>query len=109
MQKTYFVLMPSCLHAFMPSCLDPFLPCNALYLYLCFSGMLVYRTCTCCRRIYAKLVHSLLHLLAVPCIVIAFLAVWDYHALAPKPIGPIPHFYSVHSWLGLAAMALFSL
>ena len=33
--------------------------------------MLVYRTCTCCRRIYTKLLHSVLHLLAVPCIVLA--------------------------------------
>merc|ERR1711953_1224805 len=88
--------------------LHPFLMVTGL-IYFMGQGMLVYRTCTCCRRIYANLFHSLLHLLAVPCIVIAFLAVWDYHALAPKPIGPIPHFYSVHSWLGLAAMALFSL
>ena len=69
--------------------------------------MLVYRTCTCCRRIYSKLVHSLLHLLAVPCIVIGFLAVWDYKSRAEPT--PILHFYSVHSWLGLATMALFSL
>ena len=68
--------------------------------------MLVYGTCTCCRRIHRKLVHSLLHLLAVPCIVLAFLAVWDYKSRAERPI---LHFYSIHSWLGLGAMALFSL
>lgn len=74
--------------------------------------MLVYRTCTCCRRIYTKLLHSVLHLLAVPCIVLAFLAVWDYKSLRKGPDGqedPVFHFYSIHSWLGLAAMATFSL
>ena len=63
--ENFFVLMPSCPHAFVLCIFE-------------LSGMLVYRTCTCCRRIYGKLVHSLFHLLAVPCIVIAFLAVWDY-------------------------------
>jgi len=85
--------------------LHPFLMVTGL-VYFMGQGMLVYRTCTCCRRIYSKLLHSLLHLLAVPCIVIAFLAVWDYKSRAERPV---LHFYSVHSWLGLAAMALFSL
>ena len=74
--------------------------------------MLVYRTCTCCRRIYGKLLHSSLHLLAVPCIVLAFLAVWDYKSRRTSSDGqpdPVLHFYSIHSWLGLAAMATFSL
>jgi len=85
--------------------LHPFLMVTG-FVYFMGQGMLVYRTCTCCRRIYGKLVHSLLHLLAVPCIVMGFLAVWDYKSRAEPPV---LHFYSLHSWLGLATMALFSL
>ena len=43
--------------------------------------MLVYRVCRCCRRLWAKLLHTILHLAAIPAIVVGFLAAWDYHAL----------------------------
>ena len=46
------------------------------------------------------------HLLAVPCIALGFIAVWDYKSLRTNPI---PHFYRIHSWLGLGAMGLFTL
>ena len=69
--------------------------------------MLVYRSCRCCRRIWSKLLHTMFHLMAIPCIVIGFMAAWDYHALNPDQ--PIPHFYTIHSWLGLATMAMFLL
>eukprot|EP00092_Neocalanus_flemingeri_P062063 GFUD01074808.1.p1 GENE.GFUD01074808.1~~GFUD01074808.1.p1 ORF type:complete len:188 (+),score=54.67 GFUD01074808.1:25-564(+) len=52
------------------------------------------------------------HVLAIPCVVLGFLAVWDYHSLRKDKEGnaaPIPHFYSIHSWLGLATMGLFLL
>jgi len=91
--------------------LHPFLMVTGL-VYFMGQGMLVYRTCTCCRRIYTKLVHTIFHLLAVPCIVLAFIAVWYYKSLRTNDEGlpePVLHFYSIHSWLGLAAMALFAL
>jgi len=75
-------------------------------IYFLGQGMLVYRTGSCCRRIYTKLIHSMFHLLAVPCIALGFIAVWDYKSLRTNPI---PHFYSIHSWLGLGAMGLFTL
>ena len=59
-----------------------------------YLGMLVYRSCRCCRRVWSKLLHMMFHLLAIPCIVLGFMAAWDYHALQDKPI---PHFYSIHS------------
>merc|ERR1712186_43984 len=35
-----------------------------------------------------------------------FIAAWDYHA---RHQPPIPHLYSIHSWMGLATMAMFLL
>lgn len=71
------------------------------------QGMLVYRSCRCCRRIWSKMLHTMFHLLAIPCIVVGFIAAWDYHELQPET--PIPHLYSIHSWMGLATMAMFLL
>ena len=68
--------------------------------------MIISRTGSCCRRIYTKLIHSMFHLLAVPCIALGFIAVWDFKSLRTNPF---PHFYSIHSWLGLGTMGLFAL
>lgn len=67
---------------------------------------MLYRLCRCLRHIYAKLAHTLFHALAIPCVGLGFLAVWDSHNLADPPI---PNFYSLHSWLGLVTMGLFVL
>lgn len=82
------------------------------FIYFMGEAMLMYRTCRCCRRIWTKLLHSIFHILAIPCIAMGFLAAWDYHSLKKDRIGddaPIQHFYSLHSWLGLATMGLFVL
>ena len=74
--------------------------------------MLMYRTCRCCRRIWSKLLHTIFHLLAAPCIALGFVATWDYHNLRRDNDGnpsPIPNFYSLHSWMGLTTMGLFAL
>lgn len=73
--------------------------------------MLMYRSCRCCRRLWNKLLHTVFHILAIPCIAIGFVAVLDSHNLRtfngnPEPI---PNFYSLHSWIGLTAMGLFAL
>ena len=50
--------------------------------------------------------------MAVPCLVLAFMAVWDYKALRADTSGqprPVPHFYSIHSWLGLGALGMFAI
>ena len=85
---------------------------NDVCLFVCFSAMLMYRTCRCCRRIWSKLLHTTFHLLAAPCIAIGFVAVYDYHNDRRDKFGnpdPIPHFYSIHSWMGLTTMGLFAL
>ncbi|CAB0011408.1 unnamed protein product [Nesidiocoris tenuis] len=76
--------------------------------FIFFSGfsMLLYRISRCCRRIYVKLLHTLFHTLAIPCVVLGFMAVLDYHNLADPPI---PNFYSIHSWMGFVTMGLFAL
>lgn len=74
--------------------------------------MLMYRTCRCCRRIWNKLLHTVFHILAIPCVAIGFIAVLDSHNLrvdAENRPNPIPNFYSLHSWMGLATMGLFGL
>jgi hypothetical protein len=53
-----------------------------------------------------KLFHTIFHALAIPCIVVGFIAVLDSHNLNPG--GAIPNFYSLHSWMGLVTMGLFA-
>ena len=72
--------------------------------------MLVYRACRCCRRIHNKLLHTVFHILAIPCVVVGFISAWDYHSLRRTQediIDPLPHFYSIHSWLGLLTLGFF--
>jgi len=77
------------------------------FIYCMGQAMLVYRSCRCCRRLWSKLLHTMFHFMAIPCIVIGFIAAWDYHALHPDKA--IPHLYTIHSWMGLATMGLFLL
>lgn len=82
------------------------------FIYFMGQGMLMYRSCRCCKRIWTKLLHTLFHMLAAPCIAFAFVAVLDSHNLRKDTNGnpaPVPNFYSLHSWMGLATMALFAL
>lgn len=81
------------------------------FVYCMGQSMLMYRSCRCCRRIANKLLHTVFHLLAMPCIALAFVAVWDSHNLrtVQNSPAPIPNFYSLHSWMGLATMGLFAL
>jgi len=92
--------------------LHPFLMI-AGFIYLMGQGMLVYRTGTCCKRLVTKLIHTMFHVLAIPCIAIGFYAIWEYKNLRKNEqtneSSPVPHFYSIHSWLGLATMGMFTL
>ncbi|KAF4519995.1 hypothetical protein B566_EDAN007143 [Ephemera danica] len=77
--------------------------------FITFSGfsLLLYRVCRCCRRIYVKLLHTLFHVIAIPCVALGFLAVLESHNRATPE--PIPNFYSLHSWMGLVTMGLFAM
>lgn len=76
------------------------------FVFLLGEAILVYRLCRCGRKIYNKLVHTILHLLVMPAAAIAVVAVFDFHSFK-KP--PIPHLYSLHSWMGLGTLGLFAL
>ncbi|CAG0883136.1 unnamed protein product [Darwinula stevensoni] len=76
------------------------------FIFFMGHALLVYRSCRCCKRIYNKLVHTIFHLCALPCIAVAVITVFDSHNLASPPI---PNLYSLHSWLGLVTMGLFAL
>lgn len=68
-----------------------------------FSAVLLYRICRCCSHLIVKLCHVFFHACSIPCIVIGFLAVWEW-----KNETNTPHFYSLHSWLGLITSGLFA-
>lgn len=69
--------------------------------------MLTYRQWRCCNHSTIKLVHTLYHIMAIPCIAVGLIAVFDFHS-NKKPT-PIPNLYSLHSWMGLVTVGLYGL
>lgn len=75
----------------------------------CFSPLLaivVYRLPWTwkCSKLMMKLIHAGLNVLAFILAVISLVAVFDFHN-----VQNIPNMYSLHSWVGLIAVILFSL
>lgn len=57
-----------------------------------------------CNKLLMKWIHATLHLLAFTLAVVSTVAVFDFHNTAK-----IPNMYSLHSWLGIAAVVLYCL
>lgn len=57
-----------------------------------------------CNKLVMKWIHASLHLFALVLAVVATLAAFDFHNTAK-----IPNMYSLHSWLGMAAIILYCL
>jgi len=75
-----------------------------LRIYFLFVAMLLYRTQRNVRKRRLKLTHAGIMLFIILLVVIALVAVFDSHNLAPLPI---PNMYSLHSWVGLTTVILF--
>jgi cytochrome b-561 len=70
------------------------------------DAMLVYRIFRNTAKLYVKILHALIHIAVLVFASIALKAVFDSHNKVEKPI---PNMYSLHSWIGLTAVVLFSL
>ncbi|KAM9345597.1 transmembrane ascorbate-dependent reductase CYB561 [Symphorus nematophorus] len=66
------------------------------------DAILVYRVFRNEAKRNVKLLHALIHVLALIISIIGFVAVFDFHRTAK-----IPDMYSLHSWCGMATLVLF--
>ncbi|XP_060113262.1 plasma membrane ascorbate-dependent reductase CYBRD1 [Heteronotia binoei] len=57
-----------------------------------------------CSKVLMKLIHAGLNTIALTLVIISLVAVFDFHNTAK-----IPNMYSLHSWIGLSAVILYSL
>lgn len=70
--------------------------------------MLIYKTYVCCKKIYNKIAHAIFFLLSISLVSFGLLiAIQGQHMTGPDQ-SPV-HFYSLHSWIGLATCGLFAL
>uniref|UniRef100_A0A1A8EAD8 Transmembrane ascorbate-dependent reductase CYB561 n=2 Tax=Nothobranchius TaxID=28779 RepID=A0A1A8EAD8_NOTKA len=68
------------------------------------DAILVYRVFRNEAKRNVKLLHGIIHLLALIISIVGVVAVFDFHRA-----NQIPDVYSLHSWLGLATLVLFCL
>lgn len=75
------------------------------FIFLNGQSILVYRSFTCCKKIYNKVLHTIFFVLSISSITIGIVSAFQAHSSVADP----RHFYSLHSWIGLGTMGLFAL
>jgi len=69
-------------------------------------AILVYRVFRNERKTTVKVLHTVIHVLALIFSAVGLKAVFDSHNLATKPM---PNMYCLHSWLGMITVVLFGM
>jgi len=78
--------------------------CYLHYSFILFSAILHYRTFQNTTKRKLKNQHALIHGCILVLIVLAGFAVFVSHQFANPPI---PHLYSLHSWIGVITIVMF--
>ena len=68
-------------------------------------GILIYRIFRDQRKRNLKIAHAIIMIVALLSAVIALIAVFDSHNLVDPPTANL---YTIHSWIGISAVALFA-
>lgn len=68
------------------------------------SAIIVYKAIPTANRKAQKLIHLILHLIALVTGILGVYAVFKFHNELN-----IPHMYTLHSWIGLSTICLFGL
>ncbi|XP_074598303.1 uncharacterized protein LOC141853013 [Brevipalpus obovatus] len=78
------------------------------FIFLNGQSMLVYKLLHQCRKIYVKIIHTIIFVCSISAITIGMVAAIQAQQTVP-PGSSVRHFYSLHSWVGLVAAGLFAL
>lgn len=79
------------------------------FIFLNGQAMLIYRSFQCCSKIYTKILHTILFVLATSAISLGLILGYTAQENVGSNNKPIMHFYSLHAWCGLATVGLFVL
>ena len=79
------------------------------FIFISGQAMLIHRSFQCCNRIYTKIMHTILFVLATSAISLGLILAYTAQENVGANNKPIMHFYSLHAWCGLATVGLFAL
>jgi len=79
------------------------------FIFLSGQAMLIHRSFQCCNRIYTKIMHTILFVLATSAISLGLILAYTAQENVGQNTKSIMHFYSLHAWCGLATVGLFTL
>lgn len=79
------------------------------FIFLNGQAMLIYRSFQCCSKIYTKILHTILFVLATSAISLGLILGYTAQENVGVNNKPIMHFYSLHAWIGLSTVGLFVL